>query len=101
MNTYGFEREALAEYRDAALRYAEQRTGLGEQFIQAVEAAMDAVCENPERFQPVGKGVRICRLKRFPYHLFYIHQLEQRRVVIYAVAHHHRRPDYWRSRVRD
>ena len=101
MTTYGFEREALAEYRDATLRYAEQRAGLGEEFIQAVETAMDAVCANPEKFQPVGDGLRIYRMKRFPYFLFYGHQSDQHHVVIYAVAHHRRRPDYWRGRVRD
>ena len=52
MTTYGFEREALEEYRDAALRYAEQRAGLGEEFILAVETAMEAVCANPENFSP-------------------------------------------------
>lgn len=76
MTTYGFEREALEEYRDAALRYAEQRAGLGEDFIQAVETAMAVVRANPDKFQPVGDGLRIYRLKRFPYFLFYSHQPE-------------------------
>ena len=101
MTAYGFEREALKEYRDAALRYAEQRAGLGEEFIQAVEAAMTVVCENPDKFQPVGDGVRIYRLKRFPYFVYFSHQPEQQRIVIYAVVHNRRRPDYWRSRIRD
>ena len=56
-----FELDAWLEYRDAAI-YSEQRFGLGEEFVQAMEFALAMILSDPERFQPVGQGVRIFRL---------------------------------------
>ncbi len=96
--TVSFESGALVEYREAAL-YSQQRFGLGEEFIQAVEAAITTISGDPERFQPVGAGVRIFRMRRFPYYIFYQHSTADDSITIYAVAHHSRRPDYWRKRL--
>lgn len=97
--TISFESEALLEYREAAL-YSQQRFGLGEEFVQAVETAIATISRDPERFQPVGAGIRIFRMHRFPYYLLYLHSASSDSITIYAVAHHSRRPDYWRARLR-
>ncbi|MBE7494987.1 MAG: type II toxin-antitoxin system RelE/ParE family toxin [Verrucomicrobiaceae bacterium] len=96
--TVHFESEALEEYREAA-QYSEDRFGPGLQFVAAMQVALKEIGRDPARFQPVGDGVRIYRMKRFPYHLFFHHQLTPEAVVVYAVAHHKRRPDYWRDRL--
>jgi toxin ParE1/3/4 len=93
-----FESAALIEYQEAA-QYSEDKFGLGRQFVQAVQSALDTIAGDPERFQRVGKDVRIFRMKRFPYYLFYHHQPDAGTVTIYAVAHHKRRPDYWLRRL--
>ena len=97
--TLHFELEALEEYRDAAI-YSKARFGLGEAFVQAMETALETISQDPTQFQFVGDGVHIFRLKRFPYHLYYHYQMEQEKITIYAVAHHSRRPNYWRERLR-
>ncbi|OAI57993.1 hypothetical protein AYO49_06190 [Verrucomicrobiaceae bacterium SCGC AG-212-N21] len=97
--TIHFESQALEEYRDAVL-YSEERFGLGEQFVLAVESALDIIAGDPGRFQLVGEGVRIYRMKRFPYYLFYHHVPQSQSIIIYAVAHHSRKPEYWRRRLR-
>ena len=94
-----FEQEALEEYREAAF-YSEERFGLGEAFVQAMQAALETISCDPARFQSVGDGVRIFRLKRFPYYLYYYYHMQRETITIYAVAHHRRRPDYWRQRMR-
>ncbi len=96
--TVRFEAMALAEYREAVL-YSQDRFGLGEKFVQAVEQALAVIADDPERFQPVEQGVRVFRMKRFPYYLFYHYQPDRRLIVVYAVAHHHRQPGYWKSRL--
>ncbi|MBK8036993.1 MAG: type II toxin-antitoxin system RelE/ParE family toxin [Verrucomicrobiaceae bacterium] len=96
--TIQFESGALEEYREAA-QYSEDRFGLGLQFVAAMQAALKEIERDPECFQPAGQGMRIYRMKRFPYYLFYHHQPKSEVVVIYAVAHHKRRPDYWRDRL--
>jgi hypothetical protein len=94
-----FEAEAFEEYRQAVI-YSGLRFGLGEEFVQAVEAAIETIVLDPERFQPVGRGVRIFRMRRFPYYLFYHYSPATKSIAIYAVAHHCRKPDYWRPRLR-
>ena len=89
--------ERLEEYRDAA-RYSERRFGLGVEFVNAVRHATAEISRSPGRFQPVRNDVRIYRLRRFPFHLFYHWNESSESIIIYAVAHHSRRPDYWRNR---
>ena len=96
--TVVFEKEALDEYMDAA-RHSENRFGLGQSFVNAVEDSLAVIAGSPERFQDVGKGVRIFRMRRFPFYLFYHHLSDQSLIIVYAVAHHGRRPDYWRERI--
>ena len=97
--TCHFEAQALEEYREAVI-YSERRFGLGEEFVQSVTAALDTISRDPERFQPLGHGVHIFRMRRFPYYLFYHYSPESMSIVVYAVAHHRRKPDYWRPRLR-
>src|SRR5262249_21644631 len=84
---------------DEAIRwYGMQSPGLGDAFLIEVLAATDLIVRFPEAWQPLGEGVRRCRLSRFPYGLIYTTINDD--VLVLAVAHLHRRPDYWRDRLR-
>jgi hypothetical protein len=37
-------------------------------------------------------------LRRFPFSILYI--VEDDRVIVVAIMHHHRRPDYWHARIK-
>ena len=93
-----FEAKALEEYHEAA-QYSEDRFGLGASFVAAVQSALAAISHDPERFQSVGNGVRVFRMKRFPYYLFFHHVPDREFVTVYALAHHGRHGDYWRDRL--
>jgi toxin ParE1/3/4 len=93
-----FESEAFVEYREAAL-YSENRFGLGEEFIQAVEKVLEEIEADPSRGRLIGRGVRMLRLRRFPFSLFYRVEDGGRSVTVYAPAHHSREPRYWRRRI--
>ncbi len=97
--TFEFHPEALAEYKEAAVWYEERRSRLGIEFIDAVETAISAILESPCKHRPVGDGVRVFRLKRFPYYVFYRHDAEADHIRIVAVMHQKRRPEYWRERL--
>jgi hypothetical protein len=43
-------------------------------------------------------GTRRCLIAKFPYGVIYHYSPEQDEIVIVAIAHLHRRPDYWVSR---
>ena len=93
------EREAEQEMLDAAAYYNENQSGLGAVFLDKVDAALDEIAAHPARFAFYhgSKTVRSIRLTRFPYRLLFI--IEARRVVVVAVAHLHRHPDYWKKRL--
>ena len=49
--------------------------------------------------RPIEQGIRRYAVKRFP--ICFAHDEAQRDVVIYAVMHVRRDPDYWKSRLPD
>ena len=95
----GLAREANAELVEAAQYYDEQQPGLGSDFLDKVEAAVDQIAATPLRFgfYRGSKFVRSIRLARFPYRLLFV--VEPGRASIVAVAHLHRHPDYWKQRL--
>lgn len=66
-----FRSAAAADVEDAYLWYEGQRTGLGEEFLSAVGAALEAIKANPKFFPVVHRETRRALLSRFPYGLFY------------------------------
>lgn len=97
--TFDWHPGALQEFEEAGLWYEEQRRRLGVEFSDAVVLAIESILLDPGRFQPVGDGVRLFRLRRFPYHLYYLPDDARHHVRIMAVMHNRRRPDYWRDRL--
>jgi hypothetical protein len=62
-----FNQAALIEYREAAAWYQSRSLFAGPRFIQEVEAAIQDILKDPQRYQPVSNGCQVFRLKRFPY----------------------------------
>lgn len=97
--TLSFHPDAIAEYREAALRYEKEKSGLGGRFVSAIEAGVTSILENPTRYGPVQHGVRRYALKEFPYRIHFVYDETRRHVTLYAVMHVRRDPDYWRGRL--
>ena len=97
-----FEDEADAEYRAAGRWYEERVVGLGIEFFDAVDAALDRIARLPKagalvRRLPVDLQVRRAPVTRVPYHMVYLETSSTIRVL--AIAHDRRRPGYWISRL--
>ena len=97
-----FEAEADAEYRDTGRWYEERRRGLGVQFFDAVDAALEHIVRLPHAGAlvpriPADLPVRRAPVERFPYHVIYIDEGTPIRVL--AIAHDRRRPGYWTTRL--
>ena len=97
------EPEASAELEDAALWYEGQRRGLGVEFVQAVDLALEHIAEWPEIGHrvtglPRDVAARKVPVKRFPYHVVYLPWEGALRIL--AFAHDSREPGYWLSRIR-
>lgn len=94
-------KEAAEEFVEAAAWYESEQEGLGERFIDAFEHALQLLAEKNPPLTPVDgkaglKGARKLILHKFPFSLI-VHELPES-IVVVALAHHSRKPGYWRSR---
>ena len=94
---YEFHPEALEEYEEAALYYAERDPGLALRFIETVEEAIQRILEAPARWRVIDEDVRRFLTRVFPYGVLYT--VEPDFVLIVAVMHCSREPGYWKQRV--
>jgi plasmid stabilization system protein ParE len=80
----------------ARLQYEEQRSGLGERFVSAVESQVNRIHKNPGSWGIVYQDIRAAALRRFPYVIYY--RVEPDRNVVIAVQHGSRDWSSWQSR---
>ncbi len=97
--TFDFHPEARDEFHDAVHWYEDRSIYAGDRFVAAMRAVISAVLADPTRYQPIDNDVRVIRLKKYPFKLYYIFDEDAHLVCIYAVMHEKRRPDYWRARL--
>lgn len=98
MNVVAFHPEAQMELVEAAEFYDARSPGLGARFLDEVNQGLGKIAEAPERWPRSSDLIRRHLLSAFPYGLLYMH--EDGQIVVVAVMHLHRRPDYWLGRIR-
>jgi len=91
-----FHPAAQRELDEAADFYDLESTGLGSEFIDDVERAVVQVRDHPAAAPIALEPVRKQVVAKFPYSVVY--SVIDDTVVVLAVAHHRRRPFYWRHR---
>jgi toxin ParE1/3/4 len=88
-------REFLAE----VAYYNGKEPGLGARFATAVEEATTRAVAFPLTGSPASKNTPQVFVKDFPFALVY--RPDENGIVIFALAHHSRRPEYWQPRVQE
>jgi hypothetical protein len=96
MKLLQFHPAAESEMAEAALWYETQQTGLGKRFLASVQETLNRVEIDPQLYPFVDDDVRRCLIKTFPYGVLF--RVHEDCVVIMAVMHLHRAPDYWKGR---
>jgi len=66
-----FRPEAEDEVLDAREWYETRRSGLGKEFVQAVDEIVGRIVKNPSAYQRAHKETRRAVLSRFPYAVYY------------------------------
>jgi plasmid stabilization system protein ParE len=89
--------EARSEFNEAFDWYVERSPGAAIGFVAEIDAAIERIGADPERFPRTYAGCQRYILNRFLYNVIYYRTPE--RIVIVAIAHAKRRPAYWRSRM--
>ncbi|MDJ1372278.1 type II toxin-antitoxin system RelE/ParE family toxin [Gulosibacter molinativorax] len=94
--------EATADLIDAAKWYEAEQTGLGVEFLQEAEEAVQSILEWPQIAPVLAEWdeepvVRAKSLSVFPYRVLYYLTENELRVVAYA--HDRREPNFWAGRL--
>lgn len=79
--------------------YEALRVGLGAQFRREVEAVAERAAAFPESGKPGISNSRRRLLEKFPFALVYTET--DYGILIHAVAHNRRLPEYWVGRIAD
>ena len=95
------EPEADRELEEAALRYEEERPGLGRRFLESIAVTLERIGRFPQAGAPMPHvpadlSARRAPVKGFPYHVVYLTTADSIRIL--AFAHYRRRPGYWSDR---
>lgn len=91
--------EAEVDITDAAVWYHNRQSGLGDEFLSAVESAIARTAENPFRFPCLRRKPEVRRVltDRFPYRVFFIRRDDA--VIVFRVLHGARHDREWKSSV--
>jgi len=96
-------REAEQELELARKWYDEQRYGLGLVFFDAFEVAVQYAQDFPGAGAALSDPMFVSSVRRFPLRGFPFHivtTVEDDGLVVIAVAHAKRKPEYWLERVK-
>ncbi|MEI6971204.1 MAG: type II toxin-antitoxin system RelE/ParE family toxin [bacterium] len=96
MRLVKFHPDAESEMIDAAAYYEAQQSDLGRRFLATVQDSINRILLNPHLYPVVELGVRRCLTKTFPFGVLFREMPDK--IVIMAVMHLHRDPDYWKTR---
>ena len=89
---------AKKELDEAVMYYDHQLPGLGFRFFQEISSGVQRIQFMPDAWTKVGDQTRRCLLKSFPYAIYYV--IESDQIIVTAVAHLHRDPEYYRTRMK-
>jgi mRNA-degrading endonuclease RelE of RelBE toxin-antitoxin system len=88
---------ANTELSDAQRYYNKQQSNLGNIFKQEVYSSLLRIQEFPKAYAKTEGNIRKYLLHKFKYSIFY--SIEKTNILIIAIAHQHRKPNYWIDRV--
>jgi plasmid stabilization system protein ParE len=91
-----FRPQADQEVQSARQWYEDQRPGLGIQFANAIDEAVERISSNPLAFPAVYGDTRRAVVRRFPYGVYF--RLLADAIVVTAVIHGRRHPRRWQTR---
>jgi plasmid stabilization system protein ParE len=89
---YILHEHAQEDYETSLKWYAERSEQAAENFIKAVDDALQLICAYPSRWRNTYKNYHELGLKKYPFTIIYTVEVNNRRVVIASIYHHKRNP---------
>ena len=93
-----FLKVAEADLDDAFEYYESVQSGLRFRFLTEIEFAKTRITMFPFLYEEIGKYSRRCLVQKFPYGIIYQYLEDKKEILIVAVSHLHRIPNYWSNR---
>ena len=90
---------ARREFLSEVAYYDAREPGLGARFATAVEEAVARAVAFPLTGSPASRSTRRVFVNGFPFAVVY--RPDEEGIVVFAIAHHARRPAYWQPRIQD
>jgi plasmid stabilization system protein ParE len=90
---------AADELKEAISHYEQEKPGLGSKFAREVQQSIQRILKFPKAWSQLAPNIRRRRTDKFPYGIVYSLEDDDATVVIVAVMHLRRRPDYWKDRI--
>jgi plasmid stabilization system protein ParE len=92
-----FHPAAIAEAEEVSLWYSKRSELAATRFVEEFKLTCRKILKSPGRWPESSKGTRHVKLPCFPFSIVY--RIVGTRVEVIAVAHGHRRPEYWKERL--
>ena len=97
--SYWLHEDAELELGDASVYYAQNASGkIAIAFLEEFERVIEILELNQKLGTPKEEGMRSYPFRKFPYSIVYPED-EDAGPQVYAVAHQHKEPLYWRGRL--
>ena len=96
MTPIRFHPDADSEMMEAAAYYEAQQKDLGKRFLSVVQGSLIHIQINPHLYPIIHLDVRRCLTKTFPFNVLF--RITPDQIIIMAVMHQNRHPDYWKNR---
>jgi len=91
-----FHPDTVLEIKSSYEWYQNQAEGLGDDFIEELESAYEAIAEHPRTWPKFTKNCRRFLLSKFPFSVIY--QVNNNSTFVLAIMHNSRKPGYWEGR---
>ncbi len=92
-----FLEEAEQELIEAVMWYQTKEIGLGIRLRDEIAHVLDRIAEDPLLWRERSGGYRRVNCPVFPYYVAFF--IRKNKIIIAAIAHGHRKPGYWKSRL--
>jgi len=92
-----YQPDAEAELLEAIPYYGSREGSEEDPSLAAINRHVLEIASSPHRYPKVGRDIRRCVVRKFPFIIFFKDHPD--RIRILTIAHTSRHPEYWRSRV--
>jgi toxin ParE2 len=92
-----FHPAAIAEAEEVSRWYRNRSKRAANRFVEELKLTTRKILNAPERWPVSAAGTRRAKLPCFPF--FVVYRVVETRLEVIAIAHGHRRPEYWKERL--